>query len=132
MKREQRTGTSWLVRCLSLVGRPFDFSGQPYDEDELDLGLQIRDHEGLIEITNWYDETDPLTGAADNEIQSHQIQRGRLGTPILLDEREYVRHTVGSGDEELSTFRVRKETTYRSESGGGDPVSTEYEASKSR
>jgi RHS repeat-associated protein len=114
-------------KIITYTPTSFDPAQQPYNESALDLDLNIRDDQGLIELTNWYDETDPLTGAAANRIESTQVQKGRFGTPITLTRTEYVEHTATIEEIELAAFRVSKQITYQSETGTGNPVASEYQ-----
>ena len=103
-----------------------------YDETKADLmdfqsgtGTYeyLADDNGLIRVTEYYADTNPVTGAAEGYMRCEKVKKGQLGAEIKLREWKYVEHADGGS----KVYPVWKETVYRSDaSGGSDPVTTEY------
>ena len=102
-----------------------DMTASPiYDEDDYDLSVAVKTDAGRIDVTNWYSTTG--SGAAEGRLESRSVKEGSSGTPVLLRKWEYTSHTVGTGGDARTIYPVSKEIQYTSDSGGGDPVTTEY------
>ncbi|WP_245764674.1 RHS repeat-associated core domain-containing protein [Planctomicrobium piriforme] len=112
-----------------LVASPSAVTG--YDEDDDDLlgfnaGLgtyeYLRDHEGLIFVTEFYDgsESTEENAAPAGYLKAQKIRKGQLGTPIPQQSLEYDSHAVG----EVTVYPISKESRYPD---GSTPVDTDYE-----
>lgn len=60
-----------------------------YSEAEPDLGVVLHTDQGLLRLTEYYDDL----AAAPGYVSARKIQHGTAGTPILLSEMEYATHT---------------------------------------
>ncbi len=126
---------TWLYYTeFDTIGRPIAYSPASitsYTENDNDLGVVTkpipsmrRKDAGRIDLTDWYSTTG--SGAALGRLESRSVKEGSSGTPVLLRKWEYTSHTVGTGGDARTIYPVSKEIQYTSDSGGGDPVTTEY------
>jgi RHS repeat-associated protein len=60
-----------------------------YSEAEPDLGVVLHTDQGLLRLTEYYDDLADAPGY----VSARKIQHGTAGTPILLSEMEYATHT---------------------------------------
>jgi len=95
-----------------------NLTGTPYNETSADLNVQLNASLGLIQLTTYYGPTATAPGYPE----LLQVKKGSSGTPINLSKTEYEKKTVGT----VSVYKVTKTTAYRSDTGTGDPLSTEY------
>ncbi|MBS0206921.1 MAG: RHS repeat-associated core domain-containing protein [Planctomycetes bacterium] len=91
-----------------------------YDDAHSDLAINLRDHDGLISLTEYY--TASGSGAAEGYVASRKIQQGASGDPITLATVEYLAQTVGS----TAFYFVANQTAYRNDDSTGD-IETSYD-----
>ena len=93
-----------------------DMDNGPYDPAAADLNVQIKPNAGLIELTTYHQDT--------GQVNARLIKQGSSGMPVKLSERDYVTHTIGSGENATSVHRIAREVIYRS--AASEPVETTY------
>jgi hypothetical protein len=93
----------------------------PPDESN-DLDVNVHTSAGRIDVTDWYS----TTGSGAGRLESRAVKEGSSGTAVLLHKWVYTSHTAGTGNEAHTIYPVSKEIQYTSDSGSGDPVTTEY------
>ena len=95
-----------------------DLSGTAYDESAVDLNVQIKSNEGLIELTTW--------NTNSHKREYTKVKEGANGTPINLTKSVYVDFTTGSGSDQRSTYRISSQTTYLSATDASKTSVTNY------
>lgn len=90
-----------------------------YDDSHPDLAIDLRSHDGLISVTDYY--TTSGSGAAEGYVAARKIQQGASGDPVTLATLEYMAQTVGS----TKFYFVASQTLYRNDNSTGD-IETSY------
>ncbi|WP_425395007.1 RHS repeat-associated core domain-containing protein [Aeoliella sp.] len=95
----------------------------PYNDAVANLNVQLNASSGLQELTTYYQSTDGPTGKVASYLWKVEVREGNSTTPVLLRDFTYKIYTEGTS----TIYPIWKATVYREDSGGGDPVTTEYD-----
>jgi len=118
-----------------LAAMPSAITG--YDETKNDLlnfdagtgrYQYLRDHDGLIQITNYYTSTTatPTTpGGVAGYVQFTKIKKGQLGTEIKLTEATYIKRT-GTGSGNRTVYPVADQYIYPDENDPTRRIKTSH------
>jgi YD repeat-containing protein len=77
-----------------------------FDEEELDLDVQLAANDGLIRIKQYYTSTNLGAGAVKDYLMAENIRRGEAGTDVKLREYQYTTHTGSSQTITLIAKRI--------------------------
>ncbi len=91
-----------------------------YDDTHPDLAVDLRAHDGLISLTEYYATSG--SGAAEGYVASRKIQQGASSDPVTLATLEYMAQTVGSTE----FYFVASQRVYRNDDSTGD-IETSYD-----
>lgn len=117
----------WLAQPSAITG---------YDEnydDLLNYNLStgkyqyVRDNDGKIEVTEYYTSGSSSSSGGSGSspagyVRAEKVQKGQLGTPILLQSWEYTSHTAG----DVTVFPVSKEIEYPDDTDPNRKIETTY------
>ena len=102
-----------------------DMSGTPYNQNFDDLDCQIETDAGRIDVFTYYTTTDGTTGAARGYLHKEGVKEGTTNPVVDIRLIKYATQTINGGQDNQTTIHpVSETTTYRSDTGGGDPVTT--------
>jgi RHS repeat-associated protein len=102
-----------------------------YDVEKPDLLNQVdghyqylRDNQGLVEITDYYDSTtatETSAGGVAGYLQDRKLQRGQSGDSALLESLQYIAHSDGNtpDGEGNVVYPIAVDTIYRNADGTG-------------
>ena len=98
-------------------------SGTPYDPTSPSSECSVQTHAGLIELTTFYNSTDPISGggtgpesgAVTGYEELRQVKQGATGTPINLSFTQYTTNTANG----VTIYRACKTTVFRNADGSG-------------